>query len=213
MHRRTPAWRAHGVCKQSFGSCRTQAIAWGLAEQRGAVLKQVTANIQQVYATAGISGVRRLLVDQIKNPEMEFDALLKMAFFRAILYGAAGRLDEACDCLDQAIASRDPALVHLAVAPDWDSMRRDPRFATRLRSMALPSPPRNTSASKPALARRPRLFRALRIAYRARLSSAHARAGEQSGLRAMARYLDNAGRRGGAPGGGGRRRRARSART
>ena len=117
----------------------SQGIAWGLPEERVAVLKQVTADIQQVYATAGLSGVRRFLVDQITNPQLEFDPLLKMAFFRAILYGAAGRLDEAFDCLDQAIAYRDPALVHLAVAPDWDSMRGDPRFAERLRSMALPS--------------------------------------------------------------------------
>lgn len=28
-------------------------------------------------------------------------------------------------------------LVHLAVAPDWDSLRGDPRFAERLRSMRL----------------------------------------------------------------------------
>jgi hypothetical protein len=54
-------------------------------------------------------------------------------------FAAAGRLDEAFDCLDQAIAYRDPALVHLAVAPEWDSLRDDPRFAERLRSMALPS--------------------------------------------------------------------------
>ncbi len=94
--------------------------------------------MQQVYATAGLCGVRRFLVDLITNPQMDFDALLKMAFFRAFLYGAAGRLDEAFDCLDQAIASRDPALVHLAVAPEWDSLRGDPRFAKRLRSVALP---------------------------------------------------------------------------
>ena len=60
-----------------------------------------------------------------------------MAFFRAVLYGAAGRLDEAFDCLDQAIADRDPALVQLAVAPDWDSLRADPRFAERLQSLGL----------------------------------------------------------------------------
>jgi DNA-binding winged helix-turn-helix (wHTH) protein len=117
----------------------SQALAWGLPEQRVAVLKQVTANVQQVYATSGLSGVRRFLVDQIKNPDLDFDVLLKMAFFRAILYGAAGRLEEAFDCLDQAIAYRDPALVHLAVAPDWDSLRGDPRFAERLRAMALSS--------------------------------------------------------------------------
>ena len=101
------------------------------------MLKQVTADMQQVYATVGLSGVRRFLVDQITNPQLDFDVLLKMAFFRAILYGDAGRLDEAFDYLDQAIAFRDPALVHLAVAPEWDSLRGDPRFAERLRSMRL----------------------------------------------------------------------------
>jgi tetratricopeptide (TPR) repeat protein len=117
----------------------SQAIAWGFSEERVAVLKQVTADMQQVYATAGLSGVRRFMVDQITNPQLEFDVLLKMPFFRAVLYGAAGRLDEAFECLNQAIAHRDPALVHLAVAPDWDSLRADPRFAECLRLMALPS--------------------------------------------------------------------------
>jgi len=115
----------------------SKAIEFGLPEERVAVLKQVTADMQQVYATVGLSGVRRFLVDQITNPQLDFDVLLKMAFFRAILYGDAGRLDEAFDYLDQAIAFRDPALVHLAVAPDWDSLRGDPRFAERLRSMRL----------------------------------------------------------------------------
>ena len=113
------------------------AIEFGFSEERVAVFKQVTADAQQVYATAGLSGVNRFWVDQITNPQLDFDPLLKMAFFRAVLYGDAGRLDEAFDYLDQAIAFRDPALVHLAVAPDWDSMRGDPRFAERLRSMRL----------------------------------------------------------------------------
>ena len=113
------------------------AIEFGFSEERVAVFKQVTADAQHVYATAGLSGVRRFIVDQITNPQLDFDALLKMAFFRATLYGNAGRLDEAFDCLDQAIAFRDPALVHLAVAPDWDSLRGDLRFAERLRSMRL----------------------------------------------------------------------------
>jgi len=102
-------------------------------------MKQVITEMLQVYATAGLSGVNRFWVDQITNPQLDFDILLKMEYFRAILYGAAGRLDEAFDCLDQAIAYRDPALVHLAVAPDWDSLRDDPRFAECLRLMALPS--------------------------------------------------------------------------
>ena len=125
----------------------SQGIAWGLPEERVAVLKEVTANMLQVYATAGLPGVRRFLADQITNPLLDFDVLLKLAFFRAILYGGAGRLDEAFDCLDQAIAERDPALVHLAVAPEWDSMRADPRFAARLESMALPSAVSDSTAN------------------------------------------------------------------
>ena len=114
------------------------AIEFGLPEEWVAVMKQVTADAQQVYATAGLSGVKRFWVDQITNPQMDFDVLLKMPFFRAKIYGAAGRLDEAFDCLDQAIAQRDPALVHLAVAPDWDGLRDDPRFDDRLKKMGLP---------------------------------------------------------------------------
>src|SRR5579862_3462241 len=117
----------------------SRAIAWGFPEERVAVMTQILAEMQQVYATAGLSAVRRFWADQLTNPQLDFDILLKMAYFRAIVYGAAGRLDEAFDCLDQAIASRDPALVHLAVSPSWDSLRDDPRFAQRLRLMALPS--------------------------------------------------------------------------
>jgi hypothetical protein len=43
----------------------------------------------------------------------------------AVLYGEAGNLDRAFDHLDNALDARDPALVHLAVAPQWDSLRGD----------------------------------------------------------------------------------------
>jgi DNA-binding winged helix-turn-helix (wHTH) protein len=116
----------------------SMSIEFGLPEEWVAVMKQVTADAQRVYATAGLSGLNRFWVEQIPNPQLDFDVLLKMPFFRARIYGAAGRLDEAFDCLDQAIAQRDPALVHLAVAPDWDGLRDDPRFDDRLKKMGLP---------------------------------------------------------------------------
>jgi DNA-binding winged helix-turn-helix (wHTH) protein/Tfp pilus assembly protein PilF len=133
-------WRIGDVNKFAawIVSQTSQAIEWGFPEERVAVMKQVLADMLQVYATAGLSGVNRFWVNQITNPQLDFDVLLKMAFFRARLYGAAGRLDEAFDCLDQAIAHRDPALVHLAVAPDWDSLRDDPRLDDRLKKMGLP---------------------------------------------------------------------------
>jgi DNA-binding winged helix-turn-helix (wHTH) protein/Tfp pilus assembly protein PilF len=134
-------WRTGDVHRFAAWTAGTMshAIAWGFSEERVAAIKQIIADMLQVYATVGLPGVNRFWADQITNPQLDFDILLKLPSTRAVLYGAAGRLDEAFDCLDQAIASRDPALVYLAVAPDWDSLRGDPRFAERLRSMALPS--------------------------------------------------------------------------
>ena len=65
--------------------------------------------------------------------------MLKLASRRALFYGDAGRLDDAFNCLDQAIASRDPALVYLGVAPKFDSLRGDARCPERLKQMALPA--------------------------------------------------------------------------
>jgi hypothetical protein len=39
--------------------------------------------------------------------------------------------------LDLAIAAHDPSLVHMAVAPQWDPLRGDPRFGDRLAKMGL----------------------------------------------------------------------------
>jgi hypothetical protein len=56
---------------------------------------------------------------------------------QALLQGEAGNLDEAFRHLDAAIALRDPALMHLAVAPQWDCLREDGRFGERLQAMGL----------------------------------------------------------------------------
>jgi hypothetical protein len=53
------------------------------------------------------------------------------------LQGKPAIFDEAFRQLDRAIQSHDPSLVHLAVAPQWDVLRGDPRFAERLESMGL----------------------------------------------------------------------------
>ena len=55
----------------------------------------------------------------------------------ALFYGEAGEMDRAFQHLDRAIESHDPALVHLAVAPQWDSLRADPRFNECLARMGL----------------------------------------------------------------------------
>ena len=111
----------------------------GVSDEALATLHQIVAEMRSVHASEGLSGVTRYMADAVNDPRLEFDPMLKLASRRAIFYGDAGRLDDAFDCLDQAIAARDPALVYLSVAPHWDSLRGDSRFSQRLRRLALPA--------------------------------------------------------------------------
>jgi DNA-binding winged helix-turn-helix (wHTH) protein/Tfp pilus assembly protein PilF len=56
----------------------------------------------------------------------------------AVLHAEIGHLDDAFAGLDAAIGQRDPCVVDLAVAPQWDTLRGDPRFAVRLARIGLP---------------------------------------------------------------------------
>lgn len=59
------------------------------------------------------------------------------SFQLALLSAEAGEIDAAFDYLDQAFDVRDPALVDLAVAPQWDRLRADARFEERVSRMRL----------------------------------------------------------------------------
>jgi len=85
--------------------------------------------VKRVYASGGRTGlVRWLLETQGKNlPAMQ----------QALFHGELGDLDVAMQHLERAIDSRDPCLVNLAVAPQWDRLRASPRFQTCLARMGL----------------------------------------------------------------------------
>jgi DNA-binding winged helix-turn-helix (wHTH) protein/tetratricopeptide (TPR) repeat protein len=88
----------------------------------------VVAQLRHVYETRGRAGVvEYALAANANGPPIQL----------ALLLGEAGNLDEAFRYLDLAIEARDPSLVHLAVAPQWDWLRPDPRFDERLASMGL----------------------------------------------------------------------------
>jgi DNA-binding winged helix-turn-helix (wHTH) protein len=56
----------------------------------------------------------------------------------AVKMGERGDLDAAFSHLDQAIADRYPNVIYLGVWPQWDTLRRDPRFDERLARIGLP---------------------------------------------------------------------------
>ena len=61
-----------------------------------------------------------------------------MSIFALAMHAVqVGDLDAAFEHLQRMLDARDPALIHLAVAPQWDSLRADPRFNQCLARMNL----------------------------------------------------------------------------
>lgn len=89
---------------------------------------ELVDDLRRSYDTRGRTGVVEFALRANTNgPPVQL----------AFLQGEAANLDEAFRHLDAAIALRDPALAHLAVAPQWDCLRGDGRFDERLQAMGL----------------------------------------------------------------------------
>jgi tetratricopeptide (TPR) repeat protein len=88
--------------------------------------------IQQAYATSGRAGVARHILERASGQPQAVPAMQL-----ALLYAETGEMDRAFEHLERAIDAHDPALVHLAVAPQWDSLRGDPRFTQCLARVGL----------------------------------------------------------------------------
>jgi DNA-binding winged helix-turn-helix (wHTH) protein/tetratricopeptide (TPR) repeat protein len=100
------------------------------AESYG-VSAEALAPLKEAYANGGRPGVVRYVLEQSRAGAQA--PAMQLALFN----GEAGDLDAAFLHLNRAIDSRDPCLVHLAVAPQWDDLRADPRFAGCLTRMGL----------------------------------------------------------------------------
>ena len=88
--------------------------------------------LKQAFAGGGHAGMVALVLRRAAAQPQAFPAM-QLALFHA----DAGDLDAAFHHLDRAIEARDPSLVHLAVAPQWDKLRADARFDARLARMGL----------------------------------------------------------------------------
>jgi adenylate cyclase len=101
------------------------------AELHGAPASSLES-LKQAYDTGGIAGVRAFYLQRAASQPQAFPALQL-----AIVYGEAGDMDAAFRHLDRALESHDPGLVHIAVGPQWDSLRADPRFDERVWRMGF----------------------------------------------------------------------------
>jgi len=88
--------------------------------------------LRQLYAAEGRTGVLKLALTRMAAQPDSIPAMQA-----ALVHAELGDKDAAFEHLERAIASRDPGLVHLAVAPQWDALRDDPRFERCLARMGL----------------------------------------------------------------------------
>ncbi|MBV8818302.1 MAG: tetratricopeptide repeat protein, partial [Acidobacteriaceae bacterium] len=94
--------------------------------------REMLEELKGIYAEGGRAAVVRYSLSQMASA-----GDLAPAVPLAILCGEAGDLDAAFRHLGRALDGRDPCLVHLGVAPQWDALRGDARFAECLARMGL----------------------------------------------------------------------------
>lgn len=121
----TSAYWAKGDADRHMIEGLAHAKTYGVPES-------VLESMRAVYAAGG----RRALVAQVlDNARQTGQALPSVQL--AIMHAELGELDAAFEHLDRAIDARDPSVIHLAVSPQWDALRADPRFASRVERLGV----------------------------------------------------------------------------
>jgi tetratricopeptide (TPR) repeat protein len=105
------------------------------AELHGAPA-ELLDRMSQAYAGGGIAGVLKLGLELTANHSQAVPSMQL-----ALIHSQLGDLDAAFNYLEQAMESHDPGLVQLAVGPQWDCLRSDPRFGDALSRMKLSRSP------------------------------------------------------------------------
>jgi serine/threonine protein kinase len=120
-----------------------RAEARAPSEEARVVLRDMCGEILDVYRRSGYVEAQRCILKHRQRagelisggqpPQERGHTDLGLVMH----YAEAGDLDQAFQYLDRALDAHDPALVHLAVSPWWDSLRADPRFNKCLARMKL----------------------------------------------------------------------------
>jgi DNA-binding winged helix-turn-helix (wHTH) protein len=111
----------------------TQAESFGIT--RETLLRASADGARAPYADGWPSPFTRVVMAQLPTA-----AGGPSVVNAAIASGERRETELAFQYLNQAIARRDPCLVYLAVDPQWDSLRADPRFHDALKYIGLPHP-------------------------------------------------------------------------
>ncbi|MFQ5799358.1 MAG: tetratricopeptide repeat protein, partial [Bacteroidota bacterium] len=104
-----------------------------VATLEGASSEQVAA-LGNAFTKTGMKGAWQWQLDRLKeNSKRTYIPSVNFA----IAYARLGENDKAFEWLEKAYEERSPTNVWLKIAPDWDSLRSDPRFAALLKKVGL----------------------------------------------------------------------------
>ena len=118
-----------------------------LSEEARAALREIVAEILHAFDHEGLEAAHRCILKHMSSAWMT--QLMSDEGGSTIIgrgntiigplarSAEAGDLDKAFELLQGALDVRDPGLVYLAVAPQWDRLRADPRFNECLARMKL----------------------------------------------------------------------------
>ncbi|HKV98413.1 MAG TPA: serine/threonine-protein kinase [Vicinamibacterales bacterium] len=142
-----------GACAKK-GDFRRQIVedlkrveARELSEETVVALREIVADILHAFDHEGVDAAHRCILKHMSSAWLT--KLMSQEGGSPIVgrgntmigplarSAAAGDLDKAFELLQGALDARDPGLIHLAVAPQWDPLRADPRFNQCLARMKL----------------------------------------------------------------------------
>ena len=141
------AYAKKGDFKRQIVEDLKRVEARDLSEEALAGLREIVAEILHAFDHEGLDAAHRCILKHMSSAWLT--ALMADEGGSTIIgrgntmigplarSAEAGDLDKAFELLQGALDVRDPGLVHLAVAPQWDRLRADPRFNQCLARMKL----------------------------------------------------------------------------
>ncbi|HXT52337.1 MAG TPA: protein kinase [Thermoanaerobaculia bacterium] len=121
-------WRAHELLGE-----QGEAMQSLTAALRALGRNDVATTLDRTYPEQGYAAAAAAAADELMATGSSPVPMESVAW----LYLAAGRRDRAMSLVEEAFAKRTPLIVWLAVAPDWDPLRDEPRFRELLGSVGL----------------------------------------------------------------------------
>lgn len=122
-------YEAKGENENAFRAYRNWAEVAGLPAE-------TLADLDRAYAAGGIRGYWKKRLELEVREEEETGNV--WTYRRAEIHARAGEREEAFRWLDKAYAERSNGIVFLALAPAFDALRPDARFAGLLQRLRLP---------------------------------------------------------------------------